>query len=243
VTTNDQPNGFTETHHAILFACLARAIIDAAGQTRGEAVVRRAVRAYGMERGRRMALRARANGEALTFLNYIAYGEWSATPGAMKQAIVEKAPHATAHVSLCPWHTVWNDKDLLPYGRLYCLEIDKALVNGFNPDLTLNVNGVRTDGAEVCEFVYRGADVSGVNGLLLGFKKSVRPGKRARMPWEYHAGHLFTTFARVAVAELGDVGRGAVDAGLAEFAREYGEAAAKTVVDYGGTDFTNLPAR
>jgi len=77
-----------------------------------------------------------------------------------------------------------------------------------------------------------------LNGLLPGFKKSVRPGKRARMSWEYHAGHLFTTFELVAVAKLGDVGRIAIEAGLTEFAKEYGEAAAKTAVDYRGTDFT-----
>jgi hypothetical protein len=232
---------FTETHHALLFACLARSIMEAAGLVKGEAVVRQAVREYGMERGRRMALRAKVNGDALTMLNYIAYGEWSASRGAMKQAIVARAQHAKAHVSLCPWHTAWNQKDLLPYGQLYCLEIDKALVIGFNPDLHLEVNGTLTNGAEVCEFVYRGADLSGLNWLLLGFKKAVRPGKRARMPWEYHTGHLFTTVERVAVAALGDSGRRAVEAGLAEFGKLQDEAAAQTVAAYRGTDFSQVP--
>jgi len=43
------------------------------------------------------------------------------------------------------------------------------------------------------------------------------------MPWEYHLGHLYTTFERVAVEALGEAGRSAVQTGLDEFARQFGQ--------------------
>ena len=58
------------------------------------------------------------------------------------------------------------------------------------------------------------------------------------MPWDYHVGHLFRTFEKVAVEELGQVGQEAIEAGLTEFAERYGEQAMQRVVasrskDYG----------
>jgi hypothetical protein len=236
------PEAFTETHHALLFGWLAQAIVEAAGQPQGEAIVRQAVRRYGAERGGRMAHRAKARGHALTMANYMAYGEWEASPGAAKQALVEKAPHAKLHVFRCPWHTVWNETGLLPYGRLYCLEIDKALVSGFNPQLALEVNGTRTNGAEHCEFVFRDANLPWWSHVWLGYRKTVHPGKQARMPWDYHTGHLFTTLEKVVHVALGEAGQRVTETGLAEFARRFGEPAAQRVLAFRSIDFTRLPA-
>jgi hypothetical protein len=241
MSQSNPATGFTETHHALLFGWLARAIIEAAGDTKGEAVVRAATRQYGAERGRRMALRARGNRHALTTTNYLAYSEWVASPGVMKQVFVEKAPHARVHVHLCPWHTLWQEHELLPYGRLYCLEIDKALVNGFNPRLVVEVNGTRTNGADRCEFVFREANLTWSNYLLLGFRKAVSPGQKAHMPWEYHAGHLFTTFEKAAGEALGEPGQRAVGAALAEFTRYFGEGATQTLLAFRNTDFAHPP--
>ncbi len=72
----------TATHHAPLFAWAARELCRAAGD-RGEGIVRRAVRRYGEQRGRRMALRAQADGHPLDMVHYMAYGEWRAEQGEM----------------------------------------------------------------------------------------------------------------------------------------------------------------
>ena len=70
---------FTETDHAMLFGWMARAVIQRVGEEKGEVVVRQAVRRYGEQRGRRMALRAEANGHPRSMTNYIVYGEWAAS--------------------------------------------------------------------------------------------------------------------------------------------------------------------
>jgi len=231
----------TATHHAMLFALMARAVCRHSDENNCEAIMRKAVRSYGEQRGQRMALRAQANGHALNMANFLAYGEWSLEPGESDLQIVAKVPHARVHISQCPWHRVWAEKDLLPYGRYYCLEIDAALVRGFNPELMLDVKESLTAGQARCDFIFHDANLTLPTYLLTAYRKLFRPGKACRMPWDYHCGHLYKTADDVIVAELGATGREAVDSALAEFIRTYGQAAADTIVAFQNTDFNRLP--
>jgi hypothetical protein len=221
-------NTFTATHHALLFGWISREVAERVGTEEGEAVVRAAVRRYGEQRGRRMALRAVADGQALTMASYLAYGEWEADPDEMERHIVAEAPNIVTHVHRCPWHSAWAGNDLVEFGRFYCLEIDVSLVRGFNPDLILEVNRTQTNDGGYCEFVYR--DVIG---------RITRRG--TVMPWEYHTGHLWKTMGDVLVDQLGELGREALNAAVEQFRERYGQHAASLVVAYRNTDFSCLP--
>ena len=233
MSTDEIRAPFSATHHALLFAWISREVLQHTPQEQGEMVIRKGIRRYGEQRGRRMALRAQANGHALTMANYMAYGEWRAAEGEMGRKLNDESPHVRAFVRKCSWHTAWRDHDLMAYGRLYCLEIDEALVRGFNPELRLDVNSTQTNGDPCCEFVYHDANP--------GRAKPATPGDTALMPWDYHAGHLYKTVGEVVIEELGRVGREALDAALAEFARCYGEEAGSVVSAYWDTDFNRLP--
>jgi hypothetical protein len=218
---------FTATHHALLFGWLARAVVEQAGPEVGERVIRRAVRCYGRERGGRMAARAAADGHPLNLASYVAYGEWRADPRSMEQAYVERAPQARLLVDRCPWHTTWTEADLVVYGRLYCLEIDQALMSGFNPDLKLEVRGTRPNGAARCEFLFHDALEEGTIDA---------PSARG-MPWTYHLGHLYWTVRRVVIEGLGQPGKEALQVGLADFAARYGQEAVEAILAYREVDF------
>lgn len=237
LSKGDNQEGFTETHHALLFGWISRAVVELVGEKKGEVILRKAVRQYGQERGRRMALRAKANGDALTMANFMAYSEWKASSGVMEQSIVERSPHAKVYITQCPWHTAWKENGVLLYGRFYCREIDDALVHGFNPELQLDINGTKTNGAAQCEFVFRDANLTWLNNFWIGYKKTVKPGKKALMPWEYHVGHLFSTVEKVVVDEARDIGETAIKIGLREFAKRFGEQATQKVVSYRNLDF------
>ena len=231
--SNDEVReGFTPTHHAMLFAWLSRAIIERAGEEQGARIVRQAVRRYGEQRGRRMALRARANGHPLTMANYVAYSEWEGGKDEAEQQVAERAPDTRVLIHRCPWNNAWAENDLTAYGRFYCQEVDEALVRGFNPDLRLDVNSTLPNEGTSCEFVYHDANLSFFNYLLLAYRRAVRPGKRAIMPWHYHLGHLYKTVSQVFVEELGSKGQEAADAALGEFAARYGQVAAESVAAY-----------
>lgn len=232
---------FSPKHHALLFAWISKAVFDRVDENRAEAVIRKAVRRYGEERGRRMALRARSNGHKLSMVNYIAYGEWQAEPGQQIQEIIAKVPNLVTHVHKCPWQDAWAENDALHYGRLYCQEVDEALVRGFNPDLHLDVNGTKSEGKGHCEFVFHNANLGIINTILLGYRRAVKPAGNAVMPWDYHLGHLFKTMREVIGEEFGELGEEAMDAALSVFTESFGESAGEAIKAFSGTDFKRLP--
>ncbi|MGD8244027.1 MAG: L-2-amino-thiazoline-4-carboxylic acid hydrolase [Anaerolineae bacterium] len=218
---------FTARHHALLFAWMTREAIEQVGEERGKAVIRKAVRRYGEERGHRMGLRAEADGEPRSMANYLAYGEWAADPAESEQAVAQEGTDLQMTVLRCPWDAAWAENDLRVYGRLYCLEIDEALVRGFNPVLKLDVNATRPNDAEPCQFVFHDVAQRG-------------PRRGQVMSWAYHLGHLFKTVCDVMAEELGAAGQEAADRALAAFAERYGEEAAEVVLGYGDVDFGRL---
>jgi len=231
----------TARDHALLFAAISKSVIQEIGATKVEPLIRQAVLEYGRQRGKRMALRAGKYGHALTMDHYFAYGEWAVPENEMSFKFVEKPPHARMQVYRCPWYETWKSKGLLEYGKYFCQEIDEALVHGFNPDLVLRVNSTRTNGGEVCDFVFRDAGLSLFKFLGLAFKKKVRPGKNAVMPWEYHCGHLYKTMGRVIRRELGEKADIIMENALKESSAFFDDKQMSTIMSYMNTDFEILP--
>jgi hypothetical protein len=237
---------FTPEHHATLMALLAREIIEPVEAVGGPALrsrehlLRRAIWRYGTERGRRMALRARANGHPLDFLHYMAYGEWRAPEGASEVNIVERVPHLRQRVTRCPWHETWAALGLMAYGRYYCQVIDEALVHGFNPDLVLEVGDTLSNGGPCCEFTFRGANLNAGHRMHLEALREAL-GDEPVMPWTYHTAHLYYTVSAVIANQLGDGGRAMARRALEAFRARYGLAAADAITAHHDTDFTRLP--
>jgi hypothetical protein len=230
---------FAPKHHALLFAWISREVIRRVGEERGEAVIRKSVRKYGEQRGHRMGLRAQADGQELSMFNFLAYGEWEGKGEEHAQQTLETAPHFHTQISKCPWHDAWVENDLLPYGRFYCLEVDHALVFGFNPALTLEVNATLANDHKDCDFIFHNANLIPENQTLLEERRQTIH-DNAVMPWDYHLGHLYKTVGDVVVEELGDIGREAVEAALQEFTGQFGEEAGRIVKAHQGTDFNHL---
>jgi len=56
MTIHNSEINFTAQHHALLFSCIARSVIQRGGKENGEQILRKAVKKYGLQRGKRMAL-------------------------------------------------------------------------------------------------------------------------------------------------------------------------------------------
>ena len=125
---------------------------------------------------------------------------------------------------------------MIPYGLLYCLEVDEALVRGFNSELMIEVNGALSGGAPFCDFVFHQADLTPEHQEWMEEQRSDL-GDKAVMPWAYHLGHLYKTLGEVVQAELGRLGEESMIAALEEFARRFGAEAAGIVVSYSDVDF------
>ncbi len=231
----------TEKHHAILFACIAEKVINEIGEKNGGPLLRRAVLEYGRQRGKRMAMRALNNGHDLTMDNYLAYCEWRVPKDAMEIRFLTKNPHARVNIFKCPWHSIWEEHNLIKYGKYFCMEIDAALVKGFNPDLEIEIHSTRTNGGGLCDFVFKGARLSLFNALFLLYKKKIRPGKSAVMPWSYHTAHLYKTMGVLIKKELGSRADGIIQGALSCFSSFFSKTDAAEVTKLQDIDFEKLP--
>jgi hypothetical protein len=240
---DQKPPIFSESSHALLFALIARQVITTYGEQKGLFALRKATRSYGEQRGRRMALRARANGDELTMTNFLVYGEWRSVTDSGQQERIEEQADLRMLVQRCPWDEAWKEAHLLPFGRYYCQEIDAALLRGFNPDLLIEVNQTLSNDGLPCEFVYRQALLEPGKTLSYIHDKAALLEPQRLMPWEYHCGHLYQACSLVMGEEFGPPGRVTVQNALAEFALRYGGAAAGTVAGYLKTDFDRLPGQ
>lgn len=232
---------FSAEGHALLFAWMVKEIIDRVGESKAAPVIGEAVRRYGMQRGARMAMRARANGQSIDMLDYLAYGEWKAGRDEMKMTIIEKKTRMRVKIPRCPWHTAWRENDLMRYGRYYCLHIDRAVLQGFNPALRLEVNEIKPEGAQECDMVFHDISLTPPQMLRFMVRKLIKPGKSALMPWDYHTGHIYKTIGDTFIESFKEKGREAGDAALAKFSARYGGEAARVLEGFADCDFNKLP--
>jgi hypothetical protein len=240
MTVDEIKKNFGPKHHALLFAWMNRKVIRRAGEDKGEKVIRKAVRRYGHQRGRRMALRSQADGQPLSMFNFLVFGEWEGNEEDFDRIILETTPHFHVRVKRCPWNETWVEAGVLPYGRLYCLDLDHALIEGFNPELVLELDATLSNHQRDCDFIYQDANLTPENlKRMTQRRKEVHD--RAIMPWDYHLGHLFKTISEVVIEELGDLGKEAMQVAMAEFAGEFGEKAAQIVTGFEAVDFDELP--
>ena len=172
-------------------------------------------------------------------IGYLLYGELNFADAENAFVFVHRRPYLKVQTDRCSWNTIWTERDMLAYGRLYCQEIDTAILRGYNADFDFEVGGTMTGGAPCCTFHYRSEGL-GIRNMLRYAIGKRRVGSRAIQPWDYHAGHLYKTLKETLVAELGEAGEQAVAAALQTFGQAYGEEMAQAVRSFEDTDFNQI---
>ena len=118
-------------HHAVLFAFLAKNAVELCGK-KGEESILRGMTLYGNERGRRMAANALARGDELNIMTNQAYGEWKPDyDGQMEFGQIRTEPTLQTYISKCAWCDAWAKHGLTEYGKLYCVNVDNAVYQGY----------------------------------------------------------------------------------------------------------------
>jgi hypothetical protein len=233
---------FTAEQHAMLFAWVSRALVEKIGVEKAGPVLKTAVKRYGEQRGRRMALRAENNHHKLDMLGYLTYGEWKAQKGEMAMLTIAEGANLRVSIPKCSWFTAWQEAGLIEYGKYYCQEIDAAVVRGFNPELKLEVKYIKPEDKPDCNMLFVGLKMGPAEMMTMLMRKLFKPGYSAFMPWDYHTGHLYKTVKDVLVGELGTDGKLAFDIALAEFSERYGKDAVEIIKEYEKVDFNVLPS-
>lgn len=228
---------FSAKTHASLFGLIVRNVMKVHGDS-GREVCEEGVQLYAKQRGGRMGKRALVNGDELSMLNYMAYGEWKPVSETMDIREAAKIPSAITRVYKCPWNVTWQKLGFMEEGRLYCKHIDKNLVTGFDKDLKLGINGNQMEGDEYCEFIFNGAELSEENQKALNNKRAAL-GDSCIKDWEYHSMHLYSTMCSLVIESFND-GEQIVSNILGDFVAIYSKEAGDILVKSKEINFNEI---
>lgn len=209
-------------HHAVLFALFAKHAVTMCGK-RGEEAIQKGMTVYGNERGARMAANALARGDELTTMTNQAYGEWKPDyDGQMEFGQLRTEPTLQTYITKCAWCDAWKKHDLLEYGKLYCVNVDNAVYQGFRSDFVCTPTATALSwGGTRCEFDW-GHPISAEEAEELARKKK-ELGTSCMKDFNFHTAHLKHTISKMLIEELGEEGKNAAEYALDEYAGLFGQ--------------------
>ena len=209
-------------HHAILFAYLAKRAIEICGEEGKEAILA-GMTTYGNERGQRMAANALAHGDELNTMTNQAYGEWKPDyDGQMEFGQLRTEPTLQTYISKCAWCDAWKKHGLTEFGKLYCVNVDNAVYQGFRSDFVCTPTTTSMSwGGERCEFDW-GYPLSPEEVSALAEKKK-ELGTSCMKDFNFHTAHLKSTICQALIQRLGDDGEKAVELALKDYTDTFGQ--------------------
>ncbi|NNU75133.1 L-2-amino-thiazoline-4-carboxylic acid hydrolase [Clostridium estertheticum] len=190
-------------HHAVLVALFAKYTIECFGE-KGKEAIYVGIENYGHERGKRMAKRAIANGDALDFINSQAYSEWVPEKNTMEFAILKTEPELVSAVTKCEWCASWKKYNLLDYGKYYCINIDDAVFNGFNKNFHMKATSNLSFGADHCEFHWK--NPMHEEDTIKLTQKRIELGSTCTRDFNFHTAHLLYSMSKTLKNKLGEGG-------------------------------------
>ena len=223
-------------HHAILFALLAKHAVTLCGK-KGEEAILTGMTAYGNQRGARMAKNALAHGDELTTMTNQAYGEWKPDyDGQMEFGQIRIQPTLQTYIAKCAWCDAWKKHGLTEYGKLYCVNVDNAVYQGYRSDFECkSISTALSWGGTRCEFDW-GHPLSDEEAVeLVNRKKEL--GTSCMKDFNFHTAHIKHTVSKTLIDELGEDGEKAVELALDEFAEMFGQEYLDVLEQYDSTMF------
>ena len=227
---------WNEYHHAWIVSEFYRLLLERWGEAGLRAFIQ-AAQTYGEQRGKRRAMRAIADGRSLGLLEYFAYGEYNSTDDFFDVDMWGEPGVVHEKVTRCPWADLFAQRGIKDCGDVYCREIDRAIVRGFNPELELETASTQHYGG-CCRFYFR---QSGIPADTLDQAEVLTEGRTdVSMPLSYHCAHVFHVFRSTVVGVFGGIGRQMADQVLAGFAAQYGQGAADALSAWSAAPFDTI---
>lgn len=135
-----------------LFAHVSKEVVDRFGEE-GEEAIRNGVRAFGEERGRNIAERARANGCDIDVYSYLPNYDMGRSDDFTAENTYGD-DQVEQLFSQCGFADQWLQDGMERYGKLYCDVIDPAIAKGYSEELEcIHDRRIYEDG--VCSFCFR----------------------------------------------------------------------------------------
>lgn len=200
--------------HGALFGLIARECDERLGE-KGLETCRKAVVIMARERGLRSAMRCAANGDELNMHNFLCYGELLDKEGWNQAQVAEYGPVYCTDTVCCAWYETWKKYGLEKYGYLYCDEIDRNLLYGFNPQLRLKTEQVQDGDSRRCRFWWLDCCFKNKGEWQQVMEKRAGMVSEVTRDFLYQSGHLLAVMRRELLLEYGvTVAEGIIDGAL-----------------------------
>ncbi len=137
---------------AQLFASFAKAALDQVGPEKGEAIIKEAVEHFGRERGKSIARAVKKLGKPLSFKNWLIHTDIASDNFGFRPNVDNSDLVVT--VRDCTFMKAAEKWGLGEYGAMYCKYADHAILDGYNPDIRLELDTRHDTGKDYCVFRY-----------------------------------------------------------------------------------------
>lgn len=137
---------------AHLFAEVAEEVEGRFGAA-GEEAIRAAVRKFGEERGKKMALAVADAGKATTADNYLPFYDMERSELFVAESNGDER-ELRQNFSKCVFAETWAKLNMEKYGLLYCEEIDPAIARGYNEKFQCHHDKYLLKGDGCCKFKF-----------------------------------------------------------------------------------------
>lgn len=138
---------------AQLFSTVAKHVIERLGEKEGEALLKKAVEEFGLERGKRIGQKVITEGKPLTFKNWLIYSDIDSLKNFRPITNITNGDFLVK-VKHCSFYEAADKWGLGEYSRIYCKYVDYKILEGYNPDVTLVLKERQTTNANRCIFRY-----------------------------------------------------------------------------------------
>jgi L-2-amino-thiazoline-4-carboxylic acid hydrolase-like protein len=138
---------------AQLFGTMAKVVMEKLGEDEGTPILEEAVKAFGKKRGKNIAEKVTELGLPLSFKNFLVYTDLDT---ANSHDMVPKIEDGKliVEISRCDFSDAAKKWGVEKYAAYYCRHIDVAILEGYNPDLKIEVPENITSGGKMCILKY-----------------------------------------------------------------------------------------
>jgi len=137
---------------AQLFSSLSKYILEKQGVDEGEKLIKEAVTYFGRERGHRIAQVVKGLGKPLSLKNWLIYSDIDGSNFQAKPYI--KNHDLIVEVKRCSFIEAAEKWGLKEQASLYCKYVDHAILEGYNPEVKLELLSRHDTGKDHCLFRY-----------------------------------------------------------------------------------------
>jgi hypothetical protein len=135
-----------------LFAVMSKFVIEKQGPAGGGALIREAVEYFGRERGKSIAKVVTGLGKPLSLKNWLIYSDIDGSNFAAEASISNR--DLVVKVNRCSFMEAAEGWGFREYASYYCRYVDYAILEGYNPDVKLELLSRHDTGKDHCLFRY-----------------------------------------------------------------------------------------